>query len=299
MAKLLKSSPKLQAINSKLVLYCLAGFALVLNIACQRQESVWYEKEFSADEHKELSLSLLDGIGYYYQGSPASQMLLQEALSYDPNNAKVHREIGVPFLKRGIASAFPNFYGKAADLDPLGWTGWRGYLYLYFYRDYERAIADFNLTDTLTPNQVDYPQSISVDYMRGICYLMIDDYPKAIEYFDRHIAHETNITGFEYIDNKTFLYRGIAYLKQDKIDEAVASFKSGLSIEDDNTDLHFWLAKVQTQQGELAAAKQSLELAQQAFAKDDFNRRYYVEEFFQTYEADLDALSTQLYPLKN
>ncbi|MEL7220836.1 MAG: hypothetical protein AAGJ93_05920, partial [Bacteroidota bacterium] len=170
--------------------YCLAGIMCTFYSSCQRQEAVWYEKEFTSEEHKALSLNLLEGIGYYYQGSPASQMLLEEALAYDPNSAKIHREIGVPYLKRGIASAFPDYYGKAADLDPLGWTGWRGYLYLYFYRDYERAIADFNLTDTLTPNQVDYPQSISVDYMRGICYLMIDDYPSAIDYFDRHIAYE-------------------------------------------------------------------------------------------------------------
>jgi tetratricopeptide (TPR) repeat protein len=264
------------------------------NSSCQRQEAVWYEKEFTTEERKALSLSLLDGIRYHYQGSPASQMILQEALSYDPQNAKVHREIGVPYLKRGIAAAFPHYYGKAAELDPLGWTGWRGYLYLYFYRDYERALADFNLTDTLTPNQVDYPQSISVDYMRGICYLKLHDYQNAIDYFDRHIEYETSITGFDYIDPKTLLYRGIAYLGQNKADLAIASFRSGLTIEDENADLYYWLAKVQAQQGHLAEAQQNLERARKEFARENYNRRYYVEAFFQTYEADLDVLAAQL-----
>jgi tetratricopeptide (TPR) repeat protein len=272
----------------------LASLTILFASSCQRKEEIWYQKTFSPEERKELSLTLLDGIRYHYQGSPACQMILQESLSYDPDNAKTHREIGVPYLKRGVASAFPHYYGKAAELDPLGWTGWRGYLYLYFYRDYERALADFNLTDTLTPNQVDYPQSISVDYMRGICYLMLDDYPNAIDYFDRHIAYETSITGFEYIDPKTLLYRGIAYLGLNQPDTAIHSFRSGLTIDDENADLYYWLAQVQGQQGQLAKARQNLERAHIEFAKKNYNRRYYVEEFFQTYETDLDALATQL-----
>ena len=269
---------------------------IILGSACQRQEVVWYQKEFTPEERKELSLNLLDGIRYHYQGSPACQMVLNEALSHDPSNAKVYREIGVPYLKRGIAAMFPHYYGKAADLDPLGWTGWRGYLYLYFYRDYERALADFNLTDTLTPDQVDYPQSISVDYMRGICYLMLQDYPQAIDYFDRHIAYETSITGFDYIDSKTLLYRGIAYLGLKQPTDAVASFQSGLTIDDKNADLYFWLAKTLAQEGQTAAARQNLERAQQEFARKNFNQRSYVEEFYQTYEADLNVLAIQLTP---
>lgn len=278
--------------------YFLRGLLLLTVVlllgACRQQRSDWYRKTYTPEEQIALSKTLVEGISYYYQGSPGCQMLLEEAKAYDPSNALAHREIGVPYLKRGIASAFPHYYGKAADLDPLGWTGWRGYLYLYFYRDYERALADFNSLDTITPGVVDYPQSISIDFMRGICYLQLEKYDQSISYFDQHIEYETGVTGFNYIAPETFLFRGIAYLGLAKPTAAIHSFKTGLGIEDYNADLMYWLAKTYAQEGRTREARDYLKQAQEAFAKRDFNRRPYVEEFYQLYEVDLLALEKEL-----
>lgn len=262
--------------------------------ACRQQRNDWYRKSFTPEEQLTLAKNMTEAIGNYYQGSPGCQMLLEEAKTFDPNNALVHREIGVPYLKRGIASAFPHYYGKAADLDPLGWTGWRGYLYLYFYRDYERALADFNRLDTITPGVVDYPQSVSVDFMRGICYLQLKQYNQSVSYFDEHIAYETGVTGFKYIAPETFLFRGIAYLGLKDTATALRSFETGLRIEDYNADLMYWLAKTYAQEGRTAEARNYLKKAQKAFANNDYNRRPYVEEFYQLYEADLLALEEEL-----
>ena len=274
----------------------LAGilFVSVLWISCQRSDYEYYSKTLTAEERQDMAQHLTDGIVNYYQGSPASQMLLEEALQYDPNHALAHREIGVPYLKRGIAAAFPHYYGKAADLDPLGWTGWRGYLYLYFYRDYERALVDFNALDTITPGVVDYPQSISVDFMRGVCYLQLDQYDQAIEYLDRHIAHEDSVAGANYVPPEAYLFRGISYWKKGEPTTAISSFNTGLALESYNADLQYWLAKVYAEQGERERARQYLAGAQSAFAKGDYNKRFYVEEFYQLYEEDLDALAAKL-----
>ena len=267
---------------------------LILFTSCGQQRQQWYKKSFTPEEQTTLAKTLADGIRNYDQGSPGSQLLLEEARALDPNNALVYREIGVPYLHRGIASAFPHYYSKAANLDPLGWTGWRGYLYLYFYHDYERALSDFNRLDTITPGVVDYPQSVSVDFMRGICYLQLGHYELAISYFDQHIEYETGITGFKYIDPETFLFRGIAYLSMGQPTAAIQSFETGLSLEDYNADLMYWLAKTHAQEGHTAQARNYLAQAQKAFAKKDYNRRRYVEEFYQLYETDLIALAEEL-----
>lgn len=274
------------------LLFLVAG--ILAFSSCRRQRTHWYQKDFSPEERLALAKSLTEGIGNYYQGSPGYQLLLEEAKSYDPNSALVHREIGVPYLKRGIASAFPHYYGKAADLDPLGWTGWRGYLYLYFYRDYERALADFNRLDTITPDVVDYPQSVSVDFMRGICYLQLGDYERSLEYFDLHIEHETKVTGFKYISPITFLYRGINFLELRDTTAAITAFETGLELQDYNADLMYWLAKTHLQAGSTARARDYLKRAQAAFAAGDYNRRPYVEEFYQLYEVDLAKLAKEV-----
>lgn len=259
-----------------------------------RAAQPFYQKTFTPTEKAQLAHTLTEGIGNYYQGSPATIFLLQEALCYDSTYADIWREIGVPYLKRGLITAFPSTYGKAADLDPVGWQGWRGYLYLYFYRDYRRALADFDATDTLTPNLVDYPQSMSVDYLRGICYLQLNDYEKALAYLDTHINYETERVGLKYLDAQAFLYKGIALLALERPEAAQAAFELGLMVEAGNADLLYWLAKTLLQRGQGAQAEILLREAMEQFKKGKHNTTTYVEEFYQTYWPDLEALAAQL-----
>ena len=261
--------------------------------ACQEKTAI-YQRNFTAAEKKELAKRLKDGIGYYYQGTAAQQFLLEEALSFDSTNANIFREIGVPYLKRGIAAEFNNYYGKSAEMDPLNWQGWRGYLYLFFYRDYERALADFDATDVLTPDMVDYPQSLSVDYLRGICYLQLDQPDKALEYFNQHIQHESSTSGLDYVSPQTFLYKGITHLTKKEVVAAEAAFRQGLANDGENADLLYWLAKLKLQEGDKAAAFQLIGEAKTQFEKGNYNFPAYVEEFYQTYLSDITALEEEI-----
>jgi tetratricopeptide (TPR) repeat protein len=253
-----------------------------------------YRKVYTAVEQRELARHLAAAVGTRNQGTPAEQMLLREAQRLDPYNATVYQQLGDPYLYRGLVTAFPNYYGKAVELDPLAWTGWRGYLYLYVYRDYARALADFDATDTITPGVVDYPQSTSVDYMRGICYLQLGQYDRAIEYFDRHIDREIEVVGPRYIAPETFLYRGIAYLGQADTTAALASFAAGRELTPRNADLHYWSAKVHLEQGNLALAQRHLNRATAEFSARNYNRRFYGEPFYALYSEDLAELRDRI-----
>ncbi len=266
----------------------------LLLVACQSDSIPLYEKEFSPKEKTALARTLKDGIFNYYQGSPAVQLLLQEAIELDPTYGTLYREAGVPYLKRGFASEYQYWYSQAVRYDPLGWQDWRGYLYLYFYRDYESAIADFNATDSLTPGIVDYPQSLSVHYLRGISYLMLQQYNHALDYFDQHIAYETKQSGFDYIDSKTFLFRGLANLGLQQPRQAMKDFITGLELNPDNANLLYQMAKLHKAAGKKQQALQYLADAQLQFAKGNHNTRSYVEEFYQLYESDLKELAESI-----
>ena len=233
-------------------------------------------------------------MGYYYQGDVGEQFLIAEAIKLDDTNASIWREKGIPYLKRGIAAPYYVNYQKAIQYDAKGWQGWRGYIYLYFYRDYERALADFNATDTLTPDFVDYPQSTSVDFMRAICYLQLGDQDQALDFLDRHIQEELSSVEEKYVDLKAFLFQGIAFHRKGLFEEAAASYKIALRHAPENADLWYWLAKSSLAAGEIAAAKIAIEKADTAFKKGDFNKRNYVEEFFQIYQSDIDNFKKEI-----
>jgi len=267
----------------------------IIFFGCQSSES-FYKKEIAEADKPKLADQLIAARGNYYQGSIGEQMIIREAEITDPNNGMVWREYGVPYLKRGFAAEFETYYAKAVELDPLAWTGWRGYLYLYFYRDYERAIADFDVTDKLTPEVVDYPQSLSVDYMRGISYLMLEDYDNALDFFERHFKHESETTGIEYIGSNSFVYKGLTHWKRGEIDLALSVFEEGMKHNKNNADLMYWTAKLLFT--EKKEHHRSLQLARNAvvrFKKNDFNSRYYTEEFFQLYLPQLEKLESAIY----
>ena len=179
-----KHASLLLSLSLSLLLSLLLSLILSLP-SCTPSGDTRYRKTYTTEEQRQLARQLVAAVGTRNQGTPAEQMLLREARRLDPTNAAVYQQLGDPYLYRGLVTAFPNYYGKAVQLDPLAWTGWRGYLYLYNYRDYGRALADFDATDLITPGVVDYPQSTSVDYMRGVCYLRLGRYHRAIEYFPK------------------------------------------------------------------------------------------------------------------
>ncbi len=202
-----------------------------LLVTCQSDGGNWYQKEFTDEERLRLSkqLAFVAADDYYnYQGSVSDQFLLDEALEHNSENTLAWRERGIPYLKRGFPHKMHTYYKKAVEYDPLHWQGWRGYVYLYFYRDYQRAIADFDATDTLNPKFTDYPQGQSVDYMRGLCYYGLENYPTALEYFTRYIDEATQEKDESYVDTYAFLYRGLTYEKLNQIDSALTDFDRAL-----------------------------------------------------------------------
>jgi len=263
--------------------------------ACTEKAAL-YVKTFSKEEQINLSNQFLAGAGlWYYQGNTAEQNLVRTGLRHNPNHAELWRELGAPHIKRGFAAKSWEYYGKTVALDPRGWQGWRGYLLLYFYRDYENAIADFNATDTLTPNFVDHPQSTSVDFMRAICYLQLGQYDEAQRFLEKHIADEIKVVGERYIDSRTFLYLGMAAFKKGLFEEAEAAFRRGLKNADGrNADLWYWTAKMTLLRGHKTEALEAIGQADLQFQKGNYHYRDYVEEFFQIYPEDIQALHTQI-----
>lgn len=271
----------------------LACWIIIIFFSCN-DRSDFYKKEIPYPDSKIASENIMRGSYNYYQGSVQQQILLDKAIELDPDNANAWRSQGIAYLKRGLAAECDYYYQKAIPKDPLAWQGYRGYTYLYFYRDYKRALADFNALDILTPDVVDYPQSTSVDYMRAICYLKLGDNDKAIEYLEHHIAEELSTVEEKYVDSKSFLFQGIAYHHKGQYEKAAAKYKRALQHAPENSDLWYWLAKTSLAAGDTAAANIAIEKADTQFKKGNFNKRNYVAEFFQTYQPDIDELKEQI-----
>ncbi|MBQ4802203.1 hypothetical protein J8L88_04995 [Aquimarina sp. MMG015] len=276
-------------------IFYLSGFCLALFISSCSQPPKLYKKEFSETVSQKYAKQFIEGLkGGYYQGTPEEHFHIQEAIILDTTFSDPHREMGAPRVKRGINTETMKKYKKAVELDPESWQGYRGYLYLYFYRDYDNAIKDFDELDALTPNFVDYPQSENIDFMRGVAYLMKKEYPKAQEYFKKFFDHESKSGDINYIESRAFMYYGITYFETGELEKALEKFELGIQY-NKNADLMYWKAKTLKALGKNSLEiKKTLNKSRELLAQGYNSRRPYVEEFYQTYKEDIEELLTNI-----
>ncbi len=230
---------------------------------------------------------------FYTQGSTAFQNGIAEAVAIDPSYEPGIYELSVADLKRGLPHKWLPQYNKAVALDPEQRVPWRGYLYLWFYRDYHKAIADFNTSDTLT-TYLDYPQGHSVDFWRGIAYLGLEDYKNSIAFWDKHITKETEDTGEDWVELEAFLYRGIAYYESGNNKKALENFDTMLTYFNQSADANYYKARIFMKKGKRSEALQLLDTALTDFDAGFYNNRSYVETLRQLYRTDITDLKDSL-----
>ncbi|WP_109301608.1 tetratricopeptide repeat protein [Aquimarina sp. AU474] len=226
-----------------------------------------------------------------FQGSPKMMTFVEKAIAIDPENSDAWRELSIPYLKRGMPTKWKPLFDKAVALEPEEWQGWRGYLYLYFYRNYKKAIEDFDATDILTPNFDDTPQGQSVNYMRGVAYLGLEEYAASRSYFDIYINDQIKTSGEDYADVTAFLYRGIGFYAQKDYQNAMHDFQKVLKYSGGHyADAHYYLSKCFLWQENKVKALEHIQKAIDDFNNGYFHTRGYVEVLYQIYIQDLEEV---------
>lgn len=278
----------------RLLKYCLSTFLLALLFSCQEKSipASFVERQNMAQELYDIE-NKKHGFDHIFQGTPIGMTLLDDILEIDSTNAEALRAMSVPYLKRGMPLEWKLWFDKAVKHDPETWQPWRGYLYLWFYRDYKKAIADFDASDTLT-DYIDHPQGHSVDFWRGIAYLGLNDYENSITFWDKHIKKETEESGEDWVELEAFLYRGIAYYESGNSEKALENFDKVIKYFKQSADAKYYKAQILERADEKEEAIALLKDAVVDFNAGFYNNRDYVETLRQLYIEDLEDLKKTL-----
>jgi len=270
--------------------YYLSLICLVSFFSCKNEIS-----NLDTAQKTELAEKTYQDAIQFRQGSTAFQNGIADAVKINPDYQAAVYELSVAHLKRGMPHKWLPQYNKAVKLDSVTRIPWRGYLYLWFYRDYKKAIADFDASDTLTPNFIDAPQGHSVDYWRGIAYLGLKDYKNSLFYFDKYIAKEIKDSGEDWVELTAFLYRGIAYYEIEDYDNALLNFDKQLQYGRNlSADAKYYKALIFKKQNQIDKAKESIEGAIKDYNLGYYNNRAYVETLRQIYPEDIEALQNSI-----
>lgn len=275
---------------AKLLKFYLSVFTILSFLSCKEKGNTVKSKK---GNDRELAEQVYKSGENLLQGSPESMKRIEEAIAIDTTYAEAIRELSVAYLKRGMPLKWKPIFDEAVEKDAATWQPWRGYLYLWFYRDYKKAIADFDASDTLT-SYIDHPQGHSVDFWRGIAYLGLKDYDNSIAFWNKHIQHETEETGEDWVELEAFLYRGIAYYESGNPEKALENFDKVIHYFKQSADAKYYKALILKEAGKKEEALSLTEDALVDFKAEFYNNRGYVETLRQIYMEDLENLKKSL-----
>ncbi len=210
----------------------------------------------------------------YYQGAKYRQQLFDQLIALDSNNAEYFQGKSMAHTKIGdYHIAFP-LMERAYQLNPKEMGYYYGWLLLYYYRDYERALKRLNEYDDFTPNQPDFAWGEHVNYLKGLCHRRIHNHELAIEEFDRVIELEG-----EHVDVNAYVYRGLSHYSLGELELAEMDFLKAIENYSENCMAYAYLGQNYIALGKKEKAKAAFVKAKELIQKGYLASEAYYEPF--------------------
>ena len=237
---------------------------------------------------KELSPNDIIGIGYFdvYMGNNirGNQIMEYGLKQISSPSYEIYHEISVQNTKNGNYHQAVKYLNLAAKLNPEVY-GYYGWLMLYYYRDYSKAISYLEKYDSLTPNFTDYPSGENINYLKGLAYLNQKKYSFSIDFFNKNITEVKKTIGEKWIDPSVFYYLGIAYYSIGNFKLAKSNLKKALKYNSQFCEAYFYLAKIEKNKNNRL---NKLLKAKQLLINDFTKQDVYVEIFNPIYLQDIE-----------
>lgn len=123
----------------------------------------------------QLTLRLIMGVGsmdiYYGNNERGNEIIKYAMTKADSLSDGDYHAISVQNTKNGNYDIAINALEKGMDINPRELGGYYGWILLYYYRDYERALKVLNEYDAFTPNFSDAPSGEDIHYLKGLAYM--------------------------------------------------------------------------------------------------------------------------------
>lgn len=237
----------------------------------------------------------LIGIGYFdvYMGNnQRGNAIMGYALSKIPNpDYELYHELSVQNTKNGNYKLAFQYLDIAAKLNPEVY-GYYGWVMLYYFRDYERALKYLEKYDSLTPNFSDFPEGENINHLKGMAYMNLKKYNRAIEEFDKYIQETSLKSGEDWVEVSTFYYKGLCFQFQKKYEDAIINYNKAIKYNDSFTEVYYQKGYCHIALGEKTNAKDNFQKSKELFQIGLKKQDVYIEIFHPVYIQDIEKAIT-------
>lgn len=220
----------------------------------------------------------------FAQGSPKSQALFDESIEACPTFDYSYYEKAVPFAKRGQIIEWKKLIDRAVEIDPIEHLSNRGWYHFFFLNNYESAIEDIEMLDSLNPYDIGSTGDAiyHLNVLKAICYFQIGEKNKALEVIQIQMANESH-----YISLYDYICLGVMLMENEMYNEAAEAFSQQVD-HNDLAENHYYLGMVYLHKNEQEKAKEELLIALDYYDKNMTMENGYRELPFEIYRLDIE-----------
>lgn len=250
---------------------------------------VWQAYQYQYDMNVPKNVFLVGHAEMYFGNDTVGNEMMEYALlKMDSVTGDDYQELSVQHTKNGNHPQAIAALEKAVALDPQVY-GYYGWVLLYYYHDYPKALECLEKFDALTPNFSDAPAGEDIHFQKGLCYMQLGQLPKAVAEFDTYIDETTRSHGEEWVDAYAFVYKGRCLDRLNRAEEALTCYDKAIRIYKYNTEAYYHKAMSLLILGRKAEAREHLLKAKELADQNYFYRDVYVEFFEAVYRQDIEA----------
>lgn len=197
---------------------------------------------------------------YYGRNRMGNKVAMYALSKMDSVTGEILHHFSVQNTKNGNYILAIDALEKAVVKDP-DINGYYGWLLLYYYRDYERALQHLESYDSLTPNFSDAPVGEDINYLKGLAYAGLDRHEEALVKFDKYINEITSVNGEDWVDVYAFVNKGLSLAALTQFENAISAYDKAILNYPKCTEAYFHKAMANQKLGNLSEAKKLANLA--------------------------------------
>jgi tetratricopeptide (TPR) repeat protein len=167
------------------------------------------------------------------------QSYLDSAISQNPNVAYFYQQKAMPYFKLGKYEVGLNILEKAVELDPKSYIDHKAFIQCIFQKNYQNALESFTTAKKIK-GENGYVMDHSYDFYIGLCYLQLNEFEKAVKYFEASISEMLKSYSESWVHHLDLLYAGIAYQELNKHEKAITYFDRALKKYPNFSDVKYY-----------------------------------------------------------
>jgi tetratricopeptide (TPR) repeat protein len=203
-------------------------------------------------------------------------------------SASQYHRASIQNTKNGNYNKAIEYLEKASEMEPKEVDGYYGWLLLYYYRDYEKALFHLNRYDAFTPDFVDYPGGDNILYTKALCYKGLGQYNKALDLFDKAILSELEEQDESWISHQIYYQKARTLHLLGKHKKAIEYYDNTIRLWDKSSESFYYKGIAQIELNDKLNGRKNLNIALDLITKGYKTSDGYVELFDEVYQMEIE-----------